>query len=101
MLKIGWSKRDVSTDKPVMINGQMHIRISKGVLDPIMLNCLVIEDGKDLVVFMSGDFVNSNGTLDIIRGKVSALRPDFPVKKILFNVTHTHCGPMIITGNAQ
>ena len=46
MLKIGWSKRDVSTERPVMINGQMHIRISKGVLDPILLNCLVIEDGK-------------------------------------------------------
>lgn len=101
MLKIGWSKRDVSTDKPVMINGQMHIRISKGVLDPIMLNCLVIEDDKDIAAFLSGDFVNGNGVLDMIRNKVSTLRPEFPVKKILFNVTHTHCGPMIITGNAQ
>ena len=101
MLKIGWSKRDVSTDKPVMINGQMHIRISKGILDPIMLNCLVIESENDLAVFLSGDFVNGHGTLDMIRGKVNALRPEFPVKKILFNVTHTHCGPMIITGNAQ
>ena len=101
MLKIGWSKRDVSTERPVMINGQMHIRISKGVLDPILLNCLVIENGKDLAVFLSGDFVSGNNVLDIIRSKVSALRPEFPVKKILFNVTHTHCGPMIITGSAQ
>lgn len=95
MLKIGWSKRDVSTDKPVMINGQMHIRISKGILDPIELNCLVLENNGDIVIFLSGDFVSAGNTLDVIRSKVSALCPEIPVEKILFNVTHTHCGPMI------
>lgn len=96
MLKIGWSRRDVSTDKPVMINGQMHIRISKGILDPIELNCLVLENNGDIAIFLSGDFVNAGNTLDVIRSKVSALCPEIPVKKILFNVTHTHCGPMIM-----
>lgn len=101
MLKIGWSKRDVSTDKPVMVNGQMHIRISKGVIDPILLNCMLIEDGNDIAIFLSGDFVNGNGVLDNIRSKVSKQCPEIPAKKIIFNVTHTHCGPMIITGNPQ
>ena len=97
MLKIGWSKRDVSTEKPVMINGQMHIRISKGILDPILLNCLVLENSGDLVIFLSGDFVNGSSVLNSIRRKVSALCPEIPAEKVIFNVTHTHCGPMIIS----
>ena len=95
MLKIGWSKRDVSTDKPVMITGQMHTRISKGVADPILLNCLLIEDGHDIAIFLSGDFASGNGVLDTIRQKVAVLRPEVPAAKIIFNITHTHCGPMI------
>lgn len=101
MLKIGWGTRDVSTDKPVMINGQMYIRVSKGVADPILLNCLLIEDGHDIAVFLSGDFASGLGVLDTIRSKVNALCPEIPAEKIIFNVTHTHCGPMIATGSMQ
>ena len=43
MLKIGWSRRDVSTKEPVNLPGQFHARISEGIMDPITLNCLVIE----------------------------------------------------------
>ncbi len=34
MLKIGWSKRDVTTKDPVCIPGQMHCRISEGAILP-------------------------------------------------------------------
>ena len=94
MLKIGWSKRDVSTLEPVNLPGQFHARISQGVMDPIMLNCLVIDDGKDTVIFMSGDFVSVGyGLIDEIRERLSALRSDIPAEKIIFNATHTHCSP--------
>ena len=91
MLKIGWSKKDVSTEMPVNIPGQFHMRISKGILDPITLNCLVVE-GEDIVIFLSGDFVGGGRCIDVIRAKVKNSRPDFPAEKIIFNVTHTHCG---------
>lgn len=95
MLKIGWSRRDVSTDKPVMIPGQMHMRVSKGVKDPILLNCLAMENDGDAVIFLSGDFVSAAGVISYIRDAAKARRPDVPGEKILFHVTHTHCGPMI------
>lgn len=95
MLKIGWSRRDVSTDKPVMIPGQMYTRISCGVKDPILVNCLAIENDGDMVVFLSGDFVSAAGVISALRAVIKDRRPDFPVEKILFNVTHTHCGPLI------
>ena len=95
MLKIGWSKKDVSTNDPVCIPGQFHCRISQGVLDPIMINCLVMDDGNDCVLFLSGDFVNGNGVIDDIRAKILETRKDIPADKLLFHITHTHCGPLI------
>ena len=42
-IRIGWASRDVSTDKPVNIPGQFHMRISEGVLDPVTVNALVLD----------------------------------------------------------
>lgn len=92
MLKIGWSRRDVSTNEPVYIPGQHRMRLSKGILDPIMLNCTAIGDESDIAFIMSGDFVSPGGVIDEIRAKIRAARPDFPAEKILYSVTHTHAG---------
>ena len=92
MLKFGWSRRDVSIDKPVNIPGQFRVRLSKGILDPIMVNCLVVEDGEDIAIFMSGDFVAGRSIIEDIRAKLTKARPEIPAEKVLFNITHTHCG---------
>ena len=93
-LKIGWASRDVSTDKPINIPGQFHMRISKGVLDPVTANALVLDDGQDQVIFLSCDLVViRDHVLDLVRDKLKARHPDIPVMKILMNATHTHCGP--------
>lgn len=92
MLKIGWSRRDVSTEDPVNIPGQHRMRVSKGILDPITVNCLVTDDGNDIAIFLSGDFVTGEGVIDEIREKVAAKNGEIPVEKILYNVTHTHAG---------
>ena len=52
MLKIGWASRDVSENGPVLITGQVHQRISKGVKDPTTVTALVMEDGGDYVVLL-------------------------------------------------
>jgi len=93
-LKIGWATRDVSTDKPVNIPGQFHMRISKGILDPVTVTALLIDDGKDLVCMMSADLVViRSGLMDEIRAKAAKLLPGFPVEKIIMSATHTHAGP--------
>lgn len=94
MLKIGWSRRDVSTDKPVNIPGQFHARINEGVRDPIMINVVAVEDENDVAIFVSGDFVSArDGLIDDIRARVKEMNAAFPAEKILYNITHTHCGP--------
>ncbi len=101
-LKIGWASRDVSTDKPINIPGQFHMRISEGILDPVTVNALVIDNGADLVIFLSADLVVIRcGLLDEIRAKVAELNPEIPVEKILMSATHAHTGPSHYTEFGQ
>ena len=93
-LKIGWASRDVSTDKPINIPGQFHMRVSQGILDPVTVTALVVDNGVDLVVFLSADLVViRSGLLDEVRAAVAARNPAIPVGKILMNATHAHTGP--------
>ena len=77
-LKIGWAARDVSTTKPVNIPGQFHMRISQGVIDPVTVSALVIDNGADSVIFLSADIVVIRScVLDKIRAKVAEINPEF------------------------
>lgn len=101
-LKIGWASRDVSTDKPIDIPGQFNIRVSQGVIDPITVTALVVDNGTDLVVFLSADLVwISSYLLEEVREKVARLIPGFPVGKILMNCTHTHEGASYYTSSSS
>ncbi len=94
MLNIGWASRDVSTKEPVFISGQHHERISKGSCDPTTITVLVIDDGNDAVIFISGDFTSIYGELlCAVKEKVSAINGEIPTDKIIFNATHTHTAP--------
>ena len=93
-LNIGWASRDVSTDAPITVPGQFHMRISEGVHDPVTVTSLVIDNEEDMVIFVSADIVVVRaGLLDAIRKKVTERNPDIPATKILLNATHTHTGP--------
>jgi hypothetical protein len=92
-LMIGWATRDVSTDKPINIPGQFHMRISAGIMDPLTVSTLVVDNGTDLVIFAALDLVViRSGLLDEIRAQVATLNPAIPTAKILLNATHTHTG---------
>ena len=92
-IKIGWASRDISTDKPINLPGQFHMRPSKGVLDPVTTTALVVDDGNDSVIFLSVDIVSlRNGILDSVRAYVTERNPEIPVMKIVANCTHAHTG---------
>ncbi len=93
-LTIGWASRNVSTDKPVSIPGQFHVRLSEGVFDPVTVTALALENGKDLAIFVSADIVViRNYLVDRLRERVAAREPAVPVDKIILSATHTHTGP--------
>jgi len=94
-VKIGWSKRELSTLEPVTIPGQMYMRISEGVHDPLYATALCVDGGagQDCVIFCTCDVVVlRGGVIELTRKKVAALRPEIPVMNIIMGATHTHAG---------
>ena len=61
-VKIGWGRREISIDAPVKIPGQMYLRISEGIHDPIMVTALCVDggEGQDAVFFVSCDITGLN-----------------------------------------
>ena len=48
MLQIGWATRDFTPERPAMIQGQMHRRIGREALDPLMVTALAFYDHRRL-----------------------------------------------------
>jgi len=101
-LKIGWAMNDISTDKPVELGGTYYVRVSQGMLDPLMATALAIDNGKDCVVFVSLDFIHTPGSVvRRVRERVKKELPDLPPEKLLFNATHTHNGVHLYRGDKK
>ena len=97
-IKIGWGMRDVSTTEPVTVPGQMYMRISEGIHDPVCVTALCVDGGagQDCVIFLSCDVVVlRGGVIEQTREKALALDPTVPADKIVMNATHTHAGGCI------
>lgn len=106
-LKIGWAIADITPDKPVLVSGQFHARISEGVLDPILATVLAMESGENAqtsekAIFISCDLVGiSDGTRDdaetnlvsTVRKMITSQIPGMSEKDIVLNATHTHSAP--------
>ena len=105
-LTIGWAQADITPDKPVLIAGQFHARVSEGVMDPVTATVLVFESGSgessEKVFLISCDLVGiSDGTRDdaennlrnSIRSKIKEKIPEVIAEKIFINATHTHTAP--------
>ena len=94
-LKIGWASREISMEGPLSIPGQMYMRISEGIHDPLMTTALCVDggEGQDVVIFCSCDIVVlRGGVIAQTVEKVAAMRPEIPANCIIMNATHTHAG---------
>lgn len=93
-INIGWAKRSLAPVYPVPIPGQFYQRVSLGDYTPVYASCLLLENGEDLVAFVSCDMVNVEP--DVLLKAQALLRaeiPGFPAEKLIVNATHTHAGP--------
>jgi hypothetical protein len=101
---VGWSTADITPDRPVVLRGQFHTRISDRVNDPLTATALAIEaddgaGGNEQALMVSCDLVSVPGVIHERLRKVLAPRlPDFDVSKLFLNATHTHTGPTITEG---
>ena len=98
-LNIGWGRCSINPGKPVAITGQHYLRVSLGEFNPVVAEALVVENGRDAVIFVSVDMVGlRNHILDKVQEKLRAIDPAIPVDKIIMNATHTHAGPSFASG---
>jgi hypothetical protein len=98
-LQVGWAAADITPPRPVALVGQLHKRISKGVLDPLTATALALEtrgqgDEKEQAVMVSCDVLFILHSVQVrLQEKIKKELPDFDSKKLFLNATHTHDGP--------
>lgn len=95
LLKAGWEKVPITPPigTPLAGYGDRQGRPSTGVHDEIFVRALALSDGSDDVVIVGSDMlIVPNNIADIARADAAAQTPLTP-NNILFNASHTHCGP--------
>jgi len=93
MLKIGWASREITPTRPAMIQGQMHRRIGRSALDPIMVTALALDAGTPAgsAVFLSCDLAGASRAIyDAVRRQMPSRAPGLPPDHVILHCTHTH-----------
>lgn len=95
-IKIGWGAADITPDKPALVSGQFHARISEGVMDPITTTALAIESGagEQCAIMVSCDLVAiPDNLLEAVRAQIKQRLPEIDPLNVFLNATHTHAAP--------
>jgi sugar phosphate isomerase/epimerase len=101
-LVAGWAEVDITPARSTAIMGQMHLRMSTGVRDPVTCTALAVETRRggaagEQAVMVSCDLCTITPTLvDDLAATADALvarAPGLDPAKIVLNATHTHAGP--------
>ncbi|MGV8091099.1 MAG: hypothetical protein AB2L24_04455 [Mangrovibacterium sp.] len=105
--KIGWAGTDITPDKPALIAGQFHARVSEGIMDSITATVLAFESEKgsssekailiscDLISIRDGTRDGATANLrDEVRNLLKVSLPELKPEQIILNATHTHTAPL-------
>ncbi len=101
MLALGFATRDITPDRPAMIQGQKHLRVGESALDPITVTAWVFGDEgrKNHTVLVSCDLVApSNGLYRSVRTLLEKQIPSLSSDAIILAATHTHTSLVIEDG---
>lgn len=93
IMKIGWSTRDMTPSRPVMLQGQMHVRVARDAMDPLTVTALAMEGGAPLTraILISLDFPFVTPELrDRILQRLARRIPEIPRQAVIMVATHTH-----------
>lgn len=88
-IQIGWAQTSITPAQPALMEGQMYMRASRYVHDPITATALVLDNGETKAIFVSNDMTEVPlHALDALRTEVERRGIDFGCVSI--NVTHSH-----------
>ncbi|MHB9134700.1 MAG: hypothetical protein ACYDBB_26815 [Armatimonadota bacterium] len=91
MFQLGWATRSIVPEGPAMLHGQMHVRVTAGVADPVTVTALALDGGEGGTILVACDLAGiSAGLLAEARGRLAARLPGFDVSRLVLHATHTH-----------
>jgi len=103
-LRIGAATTNITPDKPVALDGQFNMRISRGVDNPITATAVAIEARSgdravDQAILVSCDLVAIRPLiLPPLRERLGKKLPDIDPRKVILTATHTHTAPVTEEG---
>ena len=98
MLKTGFARVDVTPPLGVSLKGYYRVRICDGVLDPLEINAVALDDGSTRAVLLSCDNIGiQQDVCDLIREQVAAAT-GCSREGVYIACTHTHLAPHVGNG---
>lgn len=95
MLKVGFSRIDITAPLGLYMVGYYEPRISDGILDPLLASAVVFDDGERRAVIMSIDNIGFTGQrLTTLRERIAGAIGTSP-DAVYITCTHTHTAPEI------
>ncbi len=94
-LKAGWAAVEITppVGTPLSGYGDRQGRPSTGIHDELYVRALALSDGKDTVVIVGSDMLIVPDNIANIARADAAAETSLTPNDILFNASHTHCGP--------
>lgn len=90
MLKVGFARADVTPPLGTALTGYFYPRISDGVLDPIYLNAISVNDGDSTALIITGDFMYMREAFMTDCRKLIEKETGIPKDHILIQAIHQH-----------
>ncbi len=95
MLKVGFSRIDITPPLGVSVAGYFEKRFAKGVRDPLYATAVVFDDGIQRAVVMSVDVIGMNMEFMSVLRPAIAKKAGAETAGVFVACTHTHVGPTI------
>lgn len=95
--RAGVARQDITPSGPIWMGGYASRKHpSEGVLQPLGAKALVLEDRHgERVVFVCMDLIGVDGRLCDDVGRRVFASTGISRERIIFNSSHTHCGPVV------
>ena len=95
MLKVGFSRLDITPPLGTDLSGYFVRRIADGVLDPLYVNTVAVNNGDDMLILMAIDYI---GVKLRVINKIKALiseRTGVSQDSVFFSALHQHTAPCL------
>lgn len=95
-LKAGWAQREITpkAGHPMAgYGGRPNDKKSSGILEPLYVKALALNDGMDTVVLIGSDMLQTlPNLLEPVEARISK-SVNLTNRNIMYTSSHTHCGP--------